>query len=133
MSFCQSPFSFLCSECLKAKTKYEKLERLEKTGQNVVKTQQAKKAWEAAKEDFDSQNKLLLMELPQFYEKRVDYFQPCLQALVRSQVNYYGETVKLFTLSQTEDADQGALNDKDFFDDVDKHLTAMKSLSIVGK
>ena len=29
---------------------------------------------------------MLVMELPQFYEKRVEYFQPSLQALIRSQV-----------------------------------------------
>jgi hypothetical protein len=31
-------------------------------------------------------SRLLLLELPQFYEKRVEYFQPSLQALIRSQV-----------------------------------------------
>ena len=52
----------------------------------MVKTEQARRAMQAAKDDFDAQNRLLLLELPQFYEKRVDYFQPCLQALIRSQV-----------------------------------------------
>jgi hypothetical protein len=30
--------------------------------------------------------RLLLLELPQFYEKRIEYFQPSLQSLIRSQV-----------------------------------------------
>ena len=60
--------------------------RLERTGSNIVKTDQAKRSFQMSKEDFDRQNRLLLLEMPQFYAKRVDYFQPCLQALIRSQV-----------------------------------------------
>ena len=67
------------SECLKTQTKLEKLSKLEKTGNNLAKIDSAKKAYLLSKEDFDNQNRLLLLELPQFYEKRVDYFQPCLQ------------------------------------------------------
>jgi BAR domain len=62
------------------------MNKLEKTGTNVAKTSEAKKAFIASKDRFDKTNKLLLLELPQFYEKRVDYFQPCLQALIRAQV-----------------------------------------------
>ena len=76
------------SECLKCQAKYEKADKLEKTGTNVVKTEQARKAWIASKDEFDKTNRLLLLELPQFYEKRVDYFQPSLQALIRAQVRY---------------------------------------------
>jgi len=124
----------------------------------------AQRALEGAKEDFEAHNKLLLMEMPQFYEKRIDYFQNCLQALIRSQVNYYGETNSLFThLSQTNSsssyskptaagssqADAGrnteggdvdsrhgqseTAADKNYLEDMDRHLTAIKSLSIVGK
>jgi len=80
--------NLISSECLKCQSKFEKQDKLEKTGTNVVKTEQARKAWLAAKDDFDKTNRLLLLELPQFYEKRVDYFQPCLQALIRSQVSF---------------------------------------------
>ena len=60
---------------------------MEITGTNVAKTSEAKRAFIASKDRFDKANKLLLLELPQFYEKRVDYFQPCLQALIRAQVS----------------------------------------------
>ena len=98
---------------------------------------------------------MLLLELPQFYDKRIDYFQPCLQALVRSQVNFYGETNGLYTQLVSATADQYELNgsesqnqdgkdkscgpvpkiksDKEFQDDLEKQLLALRSLSIVGK
>lgn len=145
-------------DCSSAKAKHEKASKSPKTGQNVVRTQQAKRALEAAKEDYDTQNKLLLIEMPQFYEKRVDYFQPCLQALIRSQVNYYGETNSLFTHMSSHVAVEAAAaasgetaaaeaaeaadsnktsdapsTDKHYLEDISKHLTAIKSLSIVGK
>ena len=40
----------------------------------------------AAKADFDTQNALLLEELPRLYDSRVEYFQPSLQAFVSAQV-----------------------------------------------
>ena len=126
------------NECIKAKAKFEKAEKLEKTGPNVQKLEQAKRCYSAAREEYDTQNKLLLVELPQFYEKRIDYFQPCLQALVRSQVNYYGETNCLFTPSNSNDPESQEsgttdMSDAAFKEDIEKHLAAIKSLSIVGK
>ena len=143
------------NEALKAKAKWEKAEKQEKTGANVVRTEHAKKAWTAARDEYETQNKLLLLELPQFYEKRIEYFQPCLQALVRSQVNFYGETNGLFTnlvfatLEQLDTNEEGEkskeiienhrtmapklVSDQDFDEDLDKQLSALRSLSIVGK
>ena len=85
------------SECLKCQSKLEKLTKLEKTSGNLAKIELAKKAYLQSREDFDNQNRLLLLELLQFYEKGVDYFQPCLQALIRAQVDYFGESSRLFT------------------------------------
>ena len=111
-----------------------------------------KKAWLAARDEYEAQNKLLLLELPQFYDKRIDYFQPCLQALVRSQVNFYGETNGLFTHLVSATSEEIETNDstgnkveqqskslpkvksdKEFQEDLDKQLSALRGLSIVGK
>lgn len=141
------------NEAIKAKTKWEKAEKQEKTGNNIVRGEQAKKAWLASRDEYETQNKLLLLELPQFYDKRIDYFQPCLQALVRSQVNFYGETNGLFThlvsatseeiqtnegteKEQTEKHSKSlpkVKSDKEFQEDLDKQLSALRGLSIVGK
>lgn len=133
-------------ECQNAVAKHDKASKAAKTGQNIVRVTQAKRSMESAQEEFDSQNGLLLLEMPQFHEKRLEYFQPCLQALVRSQVNYYGETNALYThmtttAPVTEQVDTGQqlnnasgyVSDKDYADDINKHLLAIKGLSIVGK
>ena len=106
---------------------------MEKTGANIVKTEQAKRAYESAKEEFTTQNRHLLLELPQFYEKRVDYFQPCLQSLIRSQMDYYGESTRLFTrLVSANPNSTVAKTDAEYQAEVDDILGDIKSLSIVG-
>ena len=71
-------------EAQRSQQKYEKMSKMEKTGNNIVKTDQARRSYLMAKDDFEKANRLLLLELPQFYDRRIDYFQPSLQ--VR---NYY--------------------------------------------
>ena len=122
------------NECLKNQTKVEKLAKLDKTQtQNVAKIEQGKKSYLQTKDDFDAQNRLLLLELPQFYEKRVDYFQPCLQALIRAQVDYYGESTRLFThLVSTNSSCTKYHGDAEYQEESDKNISVIKSLSIVS-
>ena len=112
----------------------EKLAKLDKTqAQNVAKIEQGKKCYLQTKDDFDAQNRLLLLELPQFYEKRVDYFQPCLQALIRAQVDYYGESTRLFThLVSTNSSSTKYQGDAEYQEEIDKNISVIKSLSIVS-
>lgn len=37
-------------------------------------------------QDFKAQDKILKSELPLLYEGRIEYFQPCLEALIKAQV-----------------------------------------------
>jgi len=115
-------------EVVRNQQKLEKLQKLERTGQNIVKTEQTKKCFQHSKEDFEQQNRILVMELPQFYEKRVEYFQPSLQALIRSQVDYYGESTRLFSNMISGTCDRS----EDGGRSVDQKLQQIKSLSIVG-
>jgi len=116
-------------EAQRAQSKYEKLAKLEKSGVNNAKKELAKRSFMMAKDDFEKANKLLLMELPQFYERRIDYFQPCLQALVRSQVDYYGCSTRLHTKlgNQTEQ-----MSEDEFNRDLEKKMSEIRALSIVG-
>ena len=50
---------------------------------------QSRKACAAAKLDFETQNSLLLSEVPKLYEGRIPYFQPSLQAFVKAQVKLF--------------------------------------------
>jgi len=123
----------LLAECQRNHQKWEKLAKLEKTGNNIVKAEQAKRSYQLAKDDFDKANRLLLLELPQFYSRRIDYFQPCLQALIRSQVDYYGESTRLFTNLVSTTPDKSPLvSDEEYKKDIDNKLTQIRALSIAG-
>lgn len=114
-------------EAHRAQIKYEKLE---KSGASAGKREQARRCYLSAKDDFEKANKLLLLELPQFYDRRIEFFQPCLQALVRSQVDYYGCSTRLHTkLGNTTDASS---SDEQFNSDLEKRLSEIRALSIVG-
>merc|ERR1719320_1761786 len=65
-------------EAIRSQQKHEKMSKLERTGGNIVKMEQAKRGYKLAKDDYDKANRFLLLELPQFYERQVDYFQPSL-------------------------------------------------------
>ena len=115
------------TECLKNQGKLDKLDK-----SNTLKVDQTKKLFQQSKEDFEAQNRLLLLELPQFYEKRVDYFQPCLQALIRAQVDYYGESTRLFTHLVSTNPTTKYLSQDEFQQEMDKNMEVIKSLSIVN-
>ncbi len=113
---------------------------LRRRDQALIEVQRAKTPEKAkkAQEDFDKLNRMLLLELPQFYDKRVDYFSPCLQALVRAQVDFYGESTRLFTQWVGSNAEfvsgRGPLviDDEQHDEELDKLLADIRSLSIVG-
>lgn len=117
-------------EALRAQVKYDKLSKMENSAANNVKKEQAKRCYMSAKDDFEKANKMLLLELPQFYERRIEYFQPCLQALVRSQVDYYGCSTRLHTkMGKTQEQDT---QDKDYSKELEKRMSEIRALSIVG-
>ncbi|XP_071044128.1 bridging integrator 3 isoform X2 [Parasteatoda tepidariorum] len=84
-------------ECAKAKEKVQKLQGKEKTGQNLVKLEAAKQNLVNLEEDFQALDRVLKSELPLLYEGRIEYFQPCLEALIKAQVEHSGNSAKLFT------------------------------------
>ena len=118
-------------ETLRAQTKLEKMNKLEKSGANTVKKEQAKRGYMTARDDFEKANKQLLLELPQFYERRVDYFQPCLQALVRSQMEYYGENSRLHDKLSKKCLQEERSSPEDS-NELEKIFSDMRALSIVG-
>lgn len=81
----------------KSQAKVEKQKNRERTGQNVVKLDLSKKAVERTKAEFDSQNQALSEDLPKFVEGRIEYIQPCLESLIKSQVSYNSEALKIYT------------------------------------
>ncbi|XP_056004556.1 bridging integrator 3-like [Ostrea edulis] len=84
-------------EYQKSQSKVEKHQNRERTGQNVVKLDLSRKAVERTKADFDSQNQALSEDLPKFVDGRIEYIQPCLESLIKSQVSYNSEALKIYS------------------------------------
>lgn len=116
--------------------KVRKLEERERTASTVVKLDRDKKSMEAAAKELVTYHTFLLAELTQFLEKRCEYFRPSLQALVRSQLDYYGNNTRLFTHlvpanSTPEGSPSSAASDAEFEASINGKLDRIRALSIV--
>lgn len=118
--------------------KVRKLEERERTASNVVKLGREMKALEVTGKELATYHASLLSELTQFLEKRIDYFRPTLQALVRSQLEYYGNTTRLFThlvpanrASAKEGSPLLCVSDSEFETSMNNKLDRIRALSIV--
>lgn len=102
-------------------------EKKDKTASHVVKLEREKRAEETAAKELKSIHSRLLVELPWFLEKRLDYIKPSINALIMIQLDYYGNTMKLFNqlmpLGNYTSDDEDAL--------VNEQFTRIKSLTIV--
>lgn len=116
-------------EYMRLRGKVEKYKEKEKTSQNLNKLEQYEKEYEIAKVDYETQNALMLEGLPQLWEGRVTYFEPCFEALQRSQVDYYSKCCQAYG-DLVERLDGHNLGKEESLD-VQDMLTDMRSLSIV--
>lgn len=103
-----------------------------------MKLEREKKALEVIGKELATCHSFLLSELTQFLEKRIDYFCPTLQALVRSQLEYYGNTTRLFThlvpantTSVKEGSPSLCVSDSEFETSMNNKLDRIRALSIV--
>lgn len=83
-------------EFQKNQDKVSKYQERDRTGQNLVKLNTSKKSLSSAQSDFESQNSCLCEDIPKMVDSRTDYFQPSLEALIKSQVQYTTEAVKVY-------------------------------------
>nr|XP_022343027.1 bridging integrator 3-like [Crassostrea virginica] len=115
-------------EYQKSQAKVEKHQSRERTGQNVVKLDLSRKAVERTKADFDSQNQALSEDLPKFIDGRIEYIQPCLESLIKTQVSYNSEALKIY--SELEDQWKTSKNLSDMKSCHQQTLSEIKALSI---
>lgn len=67
----------------------EKVQEKERTGPNLVKVNELKQSVQIANAQFHKENSVLMDELPKFYASRVDYIRPCVNCLIKSQLDFY--------------------------------------------
>lgn len=117
--------------------KVRKLEERERTANNVAKLEREKKSLDMAAKELVTCHAFLLSELTQFLEKRISYFQPTFQALLRSQLEYYGNITRLFThLVPDTSAKEGSptslsVSHSEFVASINSKLDRIRALSIV--
>ncbi|KAK3095832.1 hypothetical protein FSP39_019729 [Pinctada imbricata] len=117
-------------EYMKCQARLEKHQDKERTGQNVVKLDTSRKALNKSKEDFENQNQALVEDLPKFVDNRIEYFQPCMDSLIKSEVTYNSEVYRVYT----ELADRMNKNNDKTTDQargrIQQSLAEIKALSI---
>ncbi|KAI1286732.1 Bridging integrator 3 -like protein [Halotydeus destructor] len=73
--------------------KVAKLSEKEKTGQNLVQLEKAKQNLAASEEGLRRYDALIDQELPLLLDARRDYFQPSLEAFIKSEALFWGDTI----------------------------------------
>ncbi|KAL5021827.1 hypothetical protein ScPMuIL_000982 [Solemya velum] len=84
-------------EYRKCQAKVEKYKERERTGQAIIKLQTCQKSLSFARDDFQNQNTALMEDMPKFYDGRIEYFQPSLQALIKSEVTYNEKALQVYS------------------------------------
>jgi chromosome segregation ATPase len=119
------------AECEKLQAKVEKLK--DRSSQQQVKLESTQRELEKCKLEFEGLDSQLNQEIPQLYEGRIDYFEPCFEALIKSQMRYYEHCDRLLNDLETKMRS----DDKDMADDavekrIQQQLSEIKALSIVA-
>jgi hypothetical protein len=77
------------NELIKQQQKLEKLNEKDRVGPIVVKMNQQQQNVDLAKSLFQKEHLLLMDELPKLYDSRIKYIYPCIQQLIKSQIDFF--------------------------------------------
>lgn len=120
----------LLQDFQKCQSKVSKYQDRDRTGPNLVKLDAGKRALVVAQNEFSSQNAALVEDMPRLYEGRIQYFQPSLEALIKSQVQHTTEAFKVYgELSNTMNGQKDSSN-SEYAARIHQALADIKSLSI---
>lgn len=72
-------------------------EKKDRTANHIAKLERERRAEEAAAKELKTVHAQLLVDLPTFLDKRLEYIKPSVHALIMIQLDYYGSTTQLFT------------------------------------
>ncbi|GFO25779.1 Bridging integrator 3-like [Plakobranchus ocellatus] len=117
-------------EFQKCQDKVSKYQERDRTGQNTVKLEMAKKALNTAQTDFTTQNDALMTDIPKMIDSRTDYFQPSLEAHIKSEVKFTTEAVKVYGELSNLMNGHKQQSRHDYASLIQQALTELKALSI---
>ncbi|KAL8622358.1 hypothetical protein ACOMHN_041686 [Nucella lapillus] len=117
-------------ELQKCQSKVSKYQERDRTGPNIVKLDAGRKALVQAQNEFSSQNAALMEDMPKLHDGRIPYFQPSLEALIKAQVQYTTEALKVYgELSNTLNGQRDCSN-QEYAACIQQSLADIKALSI---
>lgn len=116
------------TEYKKVLAKVEKMKDKEDTGPNIIKKQNLNKELGPVKEEFGNKHRMLVDELPAFYNTRLQYLQPIFESLVLSQYWYHHKLYELFDQNLNDSSPDEP--DKSHDDEVKDILDQVRALSI---
>ncbi|BFY97559.1 hypothetical protein BsWGS_00599 [Bradybaena similaris] len=119
-------------EFQKCQDKMSKYHDKDRTGQNIVRAEMTKKALNAAQNDFTSQNASLMEDIPKLIDSRTEYFQPSLEAEIKSQVQYTTEAVKVYGELSNLMNGHREHSKHDYASQIQQALNELKALSITA-
>ncbi|XP_055859723.1 bridging integrator 3-like [Biomphalaria glabrata] len=119
-------------EFQKCQDKMSKYQDRDRTGPNAVKLEMSKKALQAAQAEFTHQNTALMEDIPKMIDNRTDYFQPSLEAEIKSQVQYTTEAVKVYGELSNLMNGHREHSKHDYASQIQHALTELKALSITA-
>ncbi|XP_062507543.1 bridging integrator 3-like [Corticium candelabrum] len=119
------------AECEKLQAKVDKLK--EKSPQQTSKLESTQRELARCKPEFERINSQLTQEIPFLYERRIDYFEPCFEALIKSEMQYYQQCYCLLNdLEEKMHSDDEDMSDDAVEKRIQQQLGAIKALSIVA-
>lgn len=122
------------------RTTYNRMKKLDekkdRTASHIAKVEREHRAEEAAGKALKIVHAQLLVELPAFLEKRLEYIKPCVHALIMIQLEYCATAARLFTQlvpNQTVSGTQssGVMPEDEYQQTLNKQINRIKSLTIV--
>lgn len=111
-------------------------EKKDRTASHIAKLERERRAEEAASKELKTVHAQLLTELPAFLEKRLEYINPSIHAVIMIQLNYYGHTTQLYTQLMpvrysSEFTFNSTVTEEEYQQVVSSELNRLRALAIV--
>lgn len=110
-------------------------EKKDKTANHIAKLERERRAEEAASKELKTVHTQLLTELPAFLEKRLEYINPSIHAVIMIQLNYYGHTTQLYTqlmpIRYSSEFTLNSTTEEEYQQVVSTELNRLRALTIV--
>ncbi|OXU23728.1 hypothetical protein TSAR_006513 [Trichomalopsis sarcophagae] len=111
-------------------------EKRDKTASHHVKLERERRAEEIASKELKIYHGKLLAELPMFLEKRLEYLNPTVQALIAIQLDYYGNSTKMFTQlmpvsNASESPSSATISEEEHQQTINRHFNQIRNLTII--